>query len=149
MNLNPWLSIAACKISVNFSLHKIMTSEKIFSCDCDVKFKRDLMDYRDAGKDQKSTHAYSVPVQIISWDLFNMSRYLIDLSSSHRVADMARNRALDYCHRDFRAIFQDEDNKSTIPVKQSFFATVQDFQISSVIFKNDCPFITIPEHLCI
>lgn len=134
MNLNPWLSIAACKISVKLSLHKIMTSEKIFSRDCNVKFKKNLLDYRDAGRDK----AYSVPVQIISWDIFNMARYLIDLPSSHHAVDMALNRIIDYSRRDFRAIFNDEDSKSVLPVKQSYFATVQDFQISSVNFINLC-----------
>lgn len=118
-----------------------MTSEKILSRDCNVKFKKDLLDYRDAGKDK----TYSIPVQIISWDIFNMSRYLIDLPSS-RTIDMALNRTIDYCHRDFRAIFNDEDSKSILPVKQSYFATVQDFQISSVNFRNLSPFITVADN---
>ena len=142
MNLNPWLSIAACKIIVKFSLHKIMTSEKIFSRDCYVKFKKDLLDYRDTGEDK----AHSVPVQIISWDIFNMFRYLIDLPNSHRAVDLALHRTLDYCRRDFRAIFNDEDSKSILPVKQSYFATVQDFQISSVNCRNLYPFITIADN---
>ena len=142
MNLNPWLSVSSSKIYVHFTVHKILTPEKILSHDCHVKFNRQLVDYRDVGKEKASTATNCAPVQIISWDIFNMCRYLIDLPSSFRAMDMAQNRMLDYCRRDFRAVFQEDDSKSLLPVKQSYFVTVQDFQINSVILRNSYTFIS-------
>ena len=139
VNLNPWLSLSQCRNSLTFTLNSVLTTERILSHDLNTKYNYNVVEYRPRTEVQSMefnphlSNEYSVPVEIILWEPFDLWQFP---AMSSCLLPVEKLRPYDYCRTDFRTICDDSgtarDSKYLPLAKQAFFATVQDFQINSV-----------------